>query len=633
VWFLFHLAFSVRTADDAHDFAYMVLRHLPVLPDIYRQAILLVTARVLLSLHCLPPFRRLVPILCGLPIYGDAWPLDRFLYMVANNVKDIDEARILGPLATTVLRVFEERRLTLSLPTYRRLAGNQFTAAEIGKDLRIRKVGSPTEDELIQMLRYSLREGDRWNARKRRTLLHLKSGPLTGTPRPIVEYLNSLLDGQAVKEFEAERCAREITRLQPSAFSRSFSDSPSAWLGLLQALALRRRETSANTVLTWFWQPRKHGRNVVAYTILFRGLNARGAYELTVREFEAWTKGRPKLDRRALLAVIEAYVHAGNPLKALTLMKDALDHGPLSGLLHRSPVLPDGSLAAELVAIFVRHLLQRRFYQAVFAIWDHVHSAFGTTPNGDLLASTITAARVSTPPPQDHLPVVVLNALSEVGLLPTADVDPRNIEGSRADAYAAICASLEPGFKAARWRAAFARRRAAVLFEHHLFEEHPRLRAVRAPRLVPSDRWTPVGVARRILFHDRHTLQPQDVALDAPPRLRTPAGERSVISDASLRAYVHLLGPSRDQARVLAWMRELGKAEKKTVAFALVYFGQALRLEGGSGFTYGGEYEQLKDWVAEWETFPLGMREAGEEIKAMSGRERWRQRTGIVSWG
>ena len=73
-----------------------------------------------------------------------------------------------------------------------------------------------------------------------------------------------------------------------------------------------------------------------------------------------------------------------------------------------------------------------------------------------------------------------------------------------------------------------------------------------------------------------------------------------MITDTSLRAYIHLVGPHHIQARVLAWACELKIARRRTIAYALVYYAHAMAIEKGAGLATGNEYEQLKSWVRQW---------------------------------
>ncbi|KAI0027482.1 hypothetical protein K488DRAFT_90817 [Vararia minispora EC-137] len=598
----------------------MALGRLPNIPESYRQTLLLIAIRLLLVFQSSTPFPQVVAVLCALPVFDNAWPLDRFLSLVAKETRDAGYARILAPLAMRAIRTLNERQLHISPPTYLLLVRNKFIVAELGKHLRIHQGGPPTLEELIYLTRYKHRAGHVKQALRHQFHLHLKSGVSSDAPRHIVEYLHGLLDKTAVEQIQALRPA-DIQHLHQQL---RIPDRPSAWLGTLQALALRRLKVSVETLLAWFYQPRRHTKNIIAYTILWRGLNARRAFDVTIREFEAWSsRGHTRLDRPALRAIIQACSYAGKPTRAVQLIKQVHSRGQIVGMAKtRQVVLPDGSLATEIISKLASHLLETRRYGAVFGLWDHMRSAFGTAPDGNMLAVVLIAARIV--PSDVWSPADALRStLDDIGLF-KYESEPRDLADIRSEAYAALCDVMETNRTSNRWRGV-ARVRALAVFEHHLFAEYPKLRHVDGPVLVPSDRWSPVGVARRLVFRQR-APPPPDLALDLPPRLITASGtERSVINDASLRAYIHLLGPSRQQARVLAWAHELGFAEKKTVGYSVIYFARALTIEAGAGFTRGGEYEQLKTWVQAWAGDVLDLRQRSIEVEAMRKKAAWRQ--------
>ncbi|KZV65886.1 hypothetical protein PENSPDRAFT_756121 [Peniophora sp. CONT] len=619
VWVLLGLAHALRSTDDAQRFAYLLLAAIPRAPEHYRPVLVLTAIRTSLALGAYAPLPRLVTVLCGLPIFEDPWSLDRFLSMAARYTNSSAVSHITAPWVQRVLEVIHERKLRLSLPTYRKLARNKYIAAELGKNLRLRKEGAPNVDELIHIFRHTRHERLARLAKHHDIDYHLRKSVLASTPRPVVEYLHALLDTRLVTS--SPRSLSALERRSHPTYERQ-----SAWLGRLAGMATDVQRVSSADLLSWFWQPRTAGlRNTYAYTILLNGLALRKDDKRVVRHYERMVKDAVPLDRVAAVTVVKALVQSGEGERALDFMNTVYKAGHLHRVpLKRQPVSPDGGLSREILNAFVAAMQHRRHEHMPFHVWDHGRAAFGSSPDADSLAAVLIAARQV----QTHYESVshsFRQALSGAGLLPRQKIDPRSLAETRGEALQKLREALHSRERY-NWRGAPAAERARALFVHLLFEEHPNLRHVHEPQLVPSDRWTPRGIARRVFLQGTELADPvsEDAMHIEPLHLATSASKPTLITNATLRAYIHLLGPELAQARVLAWARELGFRDRRTIAFALVYFAEALSNEVSAGLTQGGEYHQLLRWVREWagDGAPndVHLAKAMEQVAGMRGR-------------
>ncbi|VDB87266.1 unnamed protein product [Peniophora sp. CBMAI 1063] len=595
VWVLLGLSRALRTTDDAQRFSYLLLAAVPRAPELYRPVLLLTAIRASLALGAYAPLARLVTVLCGLSIFQDPWPLDRFLSMTARYTDSSAVSHHTAPTVQRVLEVIHERKLRLSLPTYRKLAQNKYIAAELGKNLRLRKEGAPNADELVHIFRHTRHERLARLAKRHHIDYHLRKSILASTPRPVVEYLHALLDTRTTAPTAGARTLHE--RPSNPAYERQ-----SAWLGRLAGMSTDVQRVSSVDMLNWFWQPRSAGlRNAYAYTILLNGLALRKDDKRIVRHYERMSKDGVPIDRVAAVTVVKALVQSDEGERALDLMHGVHKAGRLPRITpKRQPVLSDGGLSPDILNAFVASMQHRRQEHMPFHVWDHGRAAFGSSPDANSLAAVLIAARQV----QTHYESVshsFRQALSGAGLLPRRRIDPRSLAETREEALRKLREALHSKERY-NWRGAPAAERARALFVYLLFEEHPRLRSVHEPELVPSDRWTPRGLARRVFHRDVEEAESmaEDPAHIQPLRLATSASKPALITKATLRAYIHLLGPQLDQARVLAWARELGFHDRKIIAFALVYFAEALSNEVSAGLTQGGEYHQLLRWVREW---------------------------------
>lgn len=593
-WLATHMLYhGAQLDEDIKKAAALVEQYASIVPPPHSHAIAILTIARLADLQFTSAIRGLIWTFCNSSPLPSQFHCN-LLLMALSLHTECGETTL---LVTSVLRFMARHELKVSEETYDALLHPRITSLPIVRAIEQKMAHEkvlPTMRQLRALFRLMTKRRIHSSAhkylmemRKRQTKKQGDETPVELDPKIRARYVQSLT--------RPSSAIRMLQRLLPQAEEtqsplRFRTEKPTGDWGLrgndwtaLLTVAARSKDVSAEALLAAFREAvAGHPGNVAAYAVVIRGLLCKRDFAgaITVWDIVRSSSGI-RVNTIALGIGVSALTAGGQPHRAFTLLEEIR----IADYEWGSQICPGRSPPQVNITAVNRFMIALTRYgrpDATFALWDHMQTLYGLSPDAHTFNILLGTARWSR-----KFDDTIIGQLAHLGLTGPSPIPEDATLDERGRAVAHMNALLDPTHRArvtGLWHGAPASRVALRLAVEFFLGHWPFLRDVLPPtRALRRSRDDAAHSPMSDALNSVMALGGASADHEPSPLLALVPSDYSAFpfphvmpTDVSFRALIDLLaaeGLHTEIPLVLGWQRALRIAPSKaTLATALVYW-------------------------------------------------------------